>query len=159
MNPRELLIDTIAYIPPARVLEGLAPEEAERHAPGATHSIAQIVAHILFWQNWFCRRLDGVHEPMVSAAALGWPEPAPGTWPELQNQFLVGLERVVAHGHPTARLDEPIVPAIEFPPLAHYTTGDALVHVAHHNGYHLGQVVLLRQLMGLWPPPSGSWTW
>jgi hypothetical protein len=35
----------------------------------------------------------------------------------------------------------------------------ALVHVANHNAHHLGQIVLLRQLMGRWPPPSGSWTW
>ncbi len=53
----------------------------------------------------------------------------------------------------------PVSPAIEFPPLAHYTIGDALVHVATHNSHHLGQVVLLRQLHGAWPPPAGSWTW
>jgi uncharacterized damage-inducible protein DinB len=158
MNPREMLIDTFAYIPPARVLEGLTPEQADSHVPGATHSIAQIVSHIAFWQNWFCRRLDGVHEPMVSAAALGWPEPLAGSWPEPEKQFLTGLERLVAHGGPE-RLDELVAPAIEFPPLAHFTIGDALAHVAQHNAHHLGQVVLLRQLMGLWPPPAGSWTW
>jgi uncharacterized damage-inducible protein DinB len=41
----------------------------------------------------------------------------------------------------------------------HYTTRDALVHVAHHNAYHLGQIVSLRQAMGVWPPASGGWTW
>ncbi len=158
MSSRELLIDTVAYIPPVRALEGLTPEEADRQVPGATHSIAQIVSHIVFWQNWFSRRIDGVHEPMVSSAALGWPEPPAGTWPEAQDQFLIGLERLVAHGDPE-RLNELVAPAIEFPPLAHFTIGDALVHVGQHNAHHLGQVVLLRQLMGLWPPPAGSWTW
>ena len=38
-------------------------------------------------------------------------------------------------------------------------TRDALVHVAHHNAYHLGQIVSLRQAMGLWPPAGGGWTW
>ncbi len=52
-----------------------------------------------------------------------------------------------------------ITPPIEFGPLASYTVRDALVHVAQHNSHHLGQVILLRQLMALWPPPSGSWTW
>ena len=55
--------------------------------------------------------------------------------------------------------DQLITPAIEFPPLAHYTVGTALVHIAQHNSHHLGQVILLRQLMALWPPPAGSWTW
>ena len=33
---------------------------------------------------------------------------------------------------------EPVSPPIEFPPLANYTVGDALVHVATHNSHHLG---------------------
>jgi uncharacterized damage-inducible protein DinB len=159
MNPRELLIDTFAFVPPARALDGLTADEADRHAEGHTHSIAEIVAHMAFWQNWFCRRLDGIHEPPVGAAALGWPEPAPGSWEDLKGMFLVGLERVAAHGDPESRLDQPITPAIEFAPLMHYTTRDALVHVAHHNAYHLGQVVSLRQAMRLWPPAAGGWTW
>ncbi len=28
-----------------------------------------------------------------------------------------------------------------------------------HNSYHLGQIFLLRQLQGSWPPPSGGNTW
>jgi uncharacterized damage-inducible protein DinB len=159
MNPRELLIDTFAFAPPAQILDGLTPEQAERHADGLTHSIAEIVAHMAFWQNWFCRRLDGIHEPMVGSAALGWPEAAPGAWEDLKLHFLAGLERVAARGTAGAGLDRPITPAIEFPPLANYTTRDTLVHVAHHNAYHLGQIVSLRQAMGLWPPAGGGWTW
>jgi hypothetical protein len=43
---REMLIDTIAYIPPARALDNLTAEQAERGVPGANHSIAEIVAHL-----------------------------------------------------------------------------------------------------------------
>jgi hypothetical protein len=43
--------------------------------------------------------------------------------------------------------------------LAHYSIGDALVHIAQHNSHHLDHVILLRQMMALWPPPAGSWTW
>jgi uncharacterized damage-inducible protein DinB len=31
--------------------------------------------------------------------------------------------------------------------------------MASHNSYHAGQVVVLRQLLGSWPPPSGGLTW
>jgi uncharacterized damage-inducible protein DinB len=74
----------------------------------------------------------------------------------VHDRFVAGLERAAAFGD---RSERPLAPAIDFPPLAHYTIGDAIVHIAQHNSHHLGQVILLRQLMGLWPPPSGSWTW
>ena len=51
------------------------------------------------------------------------------------------------------------MPPIQFPPIAHFTRRDALVHIANHNAHHLGQVIVLRQMMGQWPPPSGGWTW
>lgn len=31
--------------------------------------------------------------------------------------------------------------------------------IASHTSYHTGQVVMLRQLLGKWPPPSGGLTW
>ncbi len=156
MFARELLIQTLPHIPPQHALEQLSPADAERQLPGAGHSIAEIVAHMSFWQDWFCRRGDGVAEPMAVPAARGWPEVSPGSWPDVQARFAAGLERAAALDD---RGNEPIAPAIEFPPLARYTRRDALVHIAQHNSHHLGQVILLRQLMARWPPPAGSWTW
>lgn len=51
------------------------------------------------------------------------------------------------------------MPAIEAPGLGHYTIADALTHLAIHNAHHLGQIVTIRQILGVWPPPDGSWTW
>jgi uncharacterized damage-inducible protein DinB len=96
---------------------------------------------------------------MVASAASGWPTVVPGTWTDVRERFLAGLERAAALGGPAEAPDRPLDPPIEFPLLARYTLRDALVHVANHNAHHLGQIIVLRQLMGLWPPPSGSWTW
>jgi uncharacterized damage-inducible protein DinB len=159
MPARELLVDTFAHIPPARALEGLSAGDAERHVSGAPHSIAEILAHLIFWQTWFAQRVDGVHDPMVQSAAQGWPTVAPGSWPDLVTRYLAGLDRLASIGDDAARAAAPITPPLEFPPLAHYTTRDALVHVAIHNAHHLGQIILLRQLMGVWPPPGGGWSW
>ena len=140
MNPRELLIEPIAYMPPA-------------------HSVAEIVAHLGFWQQWVLRRCHGSADPMPVTAKAGWPDVALGSWPTIHKSFLDGLETAAALGHRGAMLDQHIAPAIEFPPLASYTLRDALVHIANHNSHHLGQVVTIRQLLGVWPPPSGSYTW
>jgi uncharacterized damage-inducible protein DinB len=158
MNARELLVDTVVHIPPPNALAGLSPEDADRRVPGAPHSISEIVAHVCFWQEWFAGRCEGQHLPMVTKAALGWPAVSPGAWPELQARFLAGLDRVVALGN-TDDVDRPVDPPIEFPLLAHYTVRDAIVHMGAHNAHHLGQIILLRQIIGAWPPPAGSYTW
>lgn len=158
MPLREFLVDTLAYMPPLRILDGLTSEQAARMPAPGVHAVEEIVAHLDFWQTWFLDRCNGRARPMAAAAA-GWPRVAAGEWPVLLERFTSGLERAAALGDDETRLGTPVAPAIEFPPLAHYTVRDALTHVAQHNAHHLGQVVTARQLLGCWPPPSGSWTW
>jgi uncharacterized damage-inducible protein DinB len=158
MDARPLLIDTVAFLSAIHALDGLTPELADRRLPGAPHTASEIVAHLAFWQDWFAGRCDGTAGPMPQSAAAGWPAPEPGGWTALRARFLDGLERVAAlgaSGDPARRL----APPIEFPPLAEMTVGEVIVHVALHNAHHLGQVVLLRQMLGAWPPPAGSYTW
>lgn len=154
MHLREFLTDTHAYMPPASALAGLEDEAANRRLPGTPHSVAEIVAHLNFWQNWFLKRCRGIDAPMAGAAAEGWP--AVESWDVVRGQFLEGLTEAALLSEAA---DHPLEPAIEFPPMANYTVHQALAHIAVHNAHHLGQVVTLRQLMGQWPPPAGSWTW
>ncbi len=158
MQARDLLIDTTPHLAPRLVLDGLSTDLADRRVPGAPHTVSEIVAHMAFWQDWFRGRCDGTAGPMPASAALGWAAPGAGRWDEVRAGFLEGLDRLVTLGTASDR-DRRIDPPIEFPPLGHYTVGDVLVHVGAHNAHHLGQVVLLRQLLGAWPPPAGSWTW
>jgi len=158
MQAHALLADTTAYLSPRLVLEGLPPDLPDRRVPGAPHTIAEIVAHMAFWQGWFRGRCDGTAGPMPASAALGWVAPEAGSWDAVRTGFLDGLDRLVTLGAASDR-GRRIDPPIEFPPLGRYTVGDVLVHVGAHNAHHLGQVVLLRQLLGAWPPPAGSWTW
>jgi uncharacterized damage-inducible protein DinB len=157
MNLREFLVSPLAHLAPAKILDGLDAEAAESRIRGAPHSIAEIVAHVAFWQDWFHARCVGEALPLVASAAEGWPAAAPGLWPEIRSRFCARLEQLADLG--AGDLSKPLAPPIEFPPLAHYTIGEALVHVATHNSHHLGEVVLLRQMLGTWPPPAGSWTW
>ena len=146
-------------MPPAQILADISEADAMSKVSETVHSIAEIVAHIEFWQDWFLKRSRGEGIPMVQSAALGWPEVSSGRWPELRDQFVEGLNEAATLGDDTQRLEQRIDPPIEFPPLAEYTLGDALVHTAAHNAHHLGQIITLRQVMGKWPPSTGSWTW
>ena len=104
-----------------------------------------------FWAEW-----EGSGDPAPATAALGWPDVQKSDWPRIRQSFLHGLDKA-------ALLDsksmQAIHPPFEFPPMAHHNAGDVVSHIALHNSHHLGQVITLRQCMGLWPPPSGGFTW
>lgn len=156
---REILIDTVAHLPPLAILDGM-PLDRVAVPPGpGVHSAVAILAHLDFWQSWMLRRCEGHAIPVPASAADGWPEAAASDWETLRDRFAAGLARADELGRYGARLSAPVTPAIEFPPLGHFTVRDALFHIAQHNSHHLGQIVTTRQMLGCWPPPSGSWTW
>lgn len=158
MNVRHLLIDTHPHLTPVATLAELSPADAVRRVPHAHHSIAEIVAHMTYWQAWFIARCKGQAEPMASTAAIGWPTVRQDDWPALAGRFVAGLGllEVAVSSH---SLETLVTPTIEAPMMAAYSYRDVCEHVALHNAHHLGQVVLLRQMMDAWPPPAGSYTW
>ena len=159
MAIREFVLDTYVHLAPMKMLEDLSGGNAVRTPLPHMHSVSGLVAHMDFWQRWFLQRCAGVAVPMATRAADGWPDVTAEGWPALLARFEHGLRTVADLGDDVPALDQPMQPAIEFPPLAGYTRRDALVHIAQHNSHHLGQVVSARQFLGLWPPRAGSWTW
>jgi len=148
-----------SYLAPAATLAALPPDLALLKPVNSPHSVASIVAHMAFWQQWFLDRCDGLAIPPPAHAALGWPVVQSGEWSEVLARFEAGLDRALAIAADEMRTSKVISPALEPDFLANYTTADALVHIALHNAHHLGQVTTLRQQLGAWPPPAGSWTW
>ena len=80
MRPSSLLRGAHAYLTPTAALAGLTAAHANRKAGPGAHSIAEIVAHMAFWQDWFLDRCDGVSSPMPAPAARGWPPVRDGDW-------------------------------------------------------------------------------
>lgn len=132
-----------------RALEGLSAEDAARVPEPLPHSVAQIVAHVQFWQAYLLRVMDGEDLPSLQHAAEGWPEP--GDWDELKTAFLRDSERFR-----TQARDTTFVQTMDGKGRPY---GVAITNFAGHSVYHLGQVVSVRQALGLWPPPSGGDTW
>ena len=159
MDPRSLLTETVPFLSPRPALDGVTPELADRRVPGAPHTIAEIVAHMTFWLDWFVGRCEGSGTPMPHAAAIGWPPVEAGTWDALRQRFLDALDRLAVLGAAADADVRRVEPPMEFPPIAGYTVRELIVHVAMHDAHHLGQIVLLRQMLGAWPPPAGAYTW
>jgi uncharacterized damage-inducible protein DinB len=159
MHLHAILRGAHAYLAPSAVLAELSAEHACRRSGDSPHSIAEIVAHMAFWQDWFLNRCDGVPTPAPRHADVGWPAVNSVRWEVIHQRFETGLARALAVADDEARTSAAIAPPLEFDHLAKYTVGDALIHLALHNAHHLGQVIILRQQLGAWPPAAGSWTW
>jgi uncharacterized damage-inducible protein DinB len=144
----------------AAVLEGLTEEQATAKPHGLPHSIADIVAHMWYWQEFFNRVAEEGFNGFPEHAEVGWPKVGPGEWDSLRERFLSSVERTKALALTCSQLDEKLLPA-DFPlPLwERESIGTGLLHGAIHSFHHLGQVITLRQLLGLWPPKAGSMTW
>ena len=159
MRPSSILRGAHAYLTPPAALAGLTADHANQRSVTGAHSIAEIVAHMAFWQDWFLDRCDGMDVPMPAPAALGWPPVRESEWESVLGKFERGFDRALALADRDSRSTQIVTPPIEFEPLSRYTVADVLTHVALHNAHHVGQVITLRQLQGTWPPPAGSWTW
>jgi hypothetical protein len=103
MDREQLLLSPLAYMPPTRVLDGLSAEDTCRRIPGVSHSILDIVAHLVFWQNWFLDRCSGIAVPLAPHAAEGWPATSAADWEPLREQFLAGVRRAVLASRGTSR--------------------------------------------------------
>jgi uncharacterized damage-inducible protein DinB len=95
---------------------------------------------------------------MAPTAAIGWPTVRQDDWPALAGRFVAGLD-LLAVAVTSHSLEALVTPTIEGSMMAAYSYRDVCEHVALHNAHHLGQVILLRQVMRIWPPPAGSYTW
>lgn len=146
-----LFLGGVANVNWERALEGLRAEDAVRVPAGLPHSVAQVVAHVQFWQAYL-RLVTGGQNPVdVSGAAEGWPAVRAPEWEALKSAFfedLAALSALAADPAFTATPDRKGRP---------WAVG--LTNFAGHGAYHLGQVVTIRQALGLWPPPSGGDTW
>ena len=145
-----------AHVLAKNVFEGLDWKLAGKRPEGAPHSLFQLLNHLIYWQNWVVDWLDGKEPPLPTKAPSSWPgDSSPASaeeWQQTVKAFAKGLDAMNLR---TRKAD----------PLAEPGKGirksrlEMLHTIASHNSYHLGQAVLLRRMLGTWPPPSGGLTW
>jgi uncharacterized damage-inducible protein DinB len=164
VNDRSLVISLLrgegVFRGPVDVLDGLTAEQAIARPHGLPHSIAEIVAHMCYWQEWFNRCAVTGFTGVPEHAAEGWPTVPADGWDALRTRYLAAIEAGTQIVAASNTLDEPLLPPdVPIPFLARESRGSGILHATVHSGHHLGQIVTMRQLLGLWPPPAGSMTW
>ena len=148
------------HLDPGAVLDGLSADQAHAKPYELPHSIAEIVAHICYWQEWFNDCATAGFTGMAEHAVDGWPPVPPDGWDALRARYLHSVEEAKRIAAQSGALNEPVLPpGVDIPILVNESRGAGLLHSAMHNSHHLGQIITIRQLMGLWPPPAGTITW
>lgn len=159
----EALIAESAHAAPAHILEALPEDLAHRAIPAAPHTIYQELWHLAFWQQITLNWISAIETPYPAKTSDPFPNEiqiAAENWPDLCRRFLDGAAQAAAISNDPARLRTIVrCPSRPSHPVRLMTVQDQLISLAAHNAYHFGRIVLLRQLLGAWPPPSGGFTW
>lgn len=164
MNELEqVLSGDSAHSPPAIILEGLTSEAAHTAIADAPRTIYEELWHIAFWQQVTLDWVRGIETPFPVQASDGFPtadEAARENWDQLRERFFRTNKEAATAALDSSRLEfEVRCPSRPGMPTRSMTVREQLESLGAHNAYHFGRIVLLRQLQGLWPPPSGGYTW
>jgi uncharacterized damage-inducible protein DinB len=159
----QVLMGDSAAAPPAYILEGLSNKAAHGTIAGAPRTIYEELWHIVYWQQMTLDWIAEIVTPYPVHASEGFPteqHKAAEGWDELRERFFRTSQIAAAASRDPIRLDLPIrCPSPPGKPERTMTVREQLESLGAHNAYHFGRIVLMRQMMGLWPPPSGGDTW
>lgn len=144
------------FVPVDTAVAGLSADQARwlPKAAGAStpsaqmHSVAQLVAHLTFWNENALAQLQGQKPAAYSGnnedTFVGYDvnKITPEEWTAL-----------------VARLDRCLTDLeqwVQSAPDAGLAKGANLIaHVGTHNAYHIGEIVYVRKLQGAWDPAKG----
>jgi len=159
----QVLIGDSAHTPPAEILEGLAAELAHRTIAGAPRTIYEELWHIAFWQQITLDWVRGIETAYPVHASDGFPTPESAVvenWDQLRQRFFSTNREAATAALDTSRLDVEVrCPSRPGQPIRTMTVREQLESLGAHNAYHFGRIVLMRQILGSWPPPSGGFSW
>lgn len=133
------------------MLVDLTSEQATTLPAGFPYSIADQVGHMLFWQKRWLGRIN--EEPLERKKGKNgdWPRIAESEWDGVRGAFLDGLQSASELSENAESLNRRLWNGD--------TVDEVLLMIVIHNSYHLGQIALIRQLLGIWPPQGGADSW
>jgi uncharacterized damage-inducible protein DinB len=152
-----------AAAPPSHILEGLDAVLVHRQIEGVPHTIYAELWHVAFWQKISVDWIGGIETPYPAHASEGFPAAdivAAESWEHLCERVFRVLQSAVAAAAAKEKLETLVRCTSRLgTPVRMMTVREQLVSLAAHNHYHFGRIVLMRQILRAWPPPSGGDSW
>ena len=130
---------------------GLTPEQARwtplngagKSDPNANHSAGMLAYHLWFWNSRALAELKGEKQPAP-----------PSNNDETFNEFDAATwTKIVKDDDLVMTALEDLVAKADEAQLAKWAP--AIAHISTHNAYHIGQILYVRKLQGVWNPNNG----
>jgi len=131
------------FVPGNTAIEGLTAEQAKWTDKSGNHSVGQLTNHLNFWNSEQLAKFKGQKPPAFN-----------GNNDETFNDFDAAkwAETVKQYDQVMTEWEK----AVETADDAKLQLWAATIeHVAAHNAYHIGQMIYVRKLQGVWDPDKG----
>jgi uncharacterized damage-inducible protein DinB len=142
-----------AHLDSSTVLDGLDWTLAGKELAGSPYTILECANHIIFWNGYAIAAMAGTNPKAPEHAVDGWPGPKAPASEEEWRAFVAAYKANLAElteNVKQKRFTETIITRLRI---------DSMRSMIQHISYHVGQIALLRRMMGAWPPPTGGDTW
>ena len=131
------------FVPVDSAIAGLTVDQANWTDGKGNHSIAQLTSHLIFWDERTLMQFNGVKPPKYDGNNDETFAPVDEkTWPATVKKIddvMKAWETAVERAD-DAKLTK------------WYST---IAHVGTHNAYHIGQIMYVRKLQGVWDASKG----
>ena len=158
----ELLRGKGAHADSLACVEDISAEVAARQVAGFPHSIGQLVFHINYWMEYELRRIRGQRPEYPEHNSESFPAVTlgDGEWDQLRARMreLLGEFAALAKSSPQ-ELQREVESAHDGDKNVAGTVEAVLWQTVAHTSYHVGQIALIRRVLGAWPPRGGGDTW
>jgi uncharacterized damage-inducible protein DinB len=117
-----------------------------------------------YWMNYELRRIRGERPKFPEHAAESWPESGttfmPDEWDRLRRDLAWFLAEYEKMARSSLQELERQVESMREGDKKHAGSVQAVLwQMVVHNSYHVGQIVMIRRMLGAWPPRGGGDTW
>ncbi|MFZ0688701.1 MAG: DinB family protein [Acidobacteriaceae bacterium] len=131
------------FVPAKVAVAGLTADQAMWNPGHGGHSVGQLAYHLWYWDSRALDRFNGVK-----------PGPYDGNNDETFNNFTAAQWDDLVKKLDQVQVDwEKAVESADDAKLA--ANASLVEHVAMHNAYHIGQILYVRKLEGVWDPSKG----
>jgi hypothetical protein len=131
------------FVPVDSAIAGLTAEQANWTDGKGNHSIAQLTSHLIFWDERTLQQFNGVKPAKYDGNNDETFAPVDDkTWPATVKK----IDDVMS------QWEKAVESADEAKLTKWYST---IAHIGTHNAYHIGQILYVRKLQGVWDSSKG----